>query len=81
MSFGWWTTLVTWEIVECDKPSSVAVLDTQTGAPGTCYHTPFKGTEIFCLALSPTEWHIYTIHVSRLKNLSLTCLLPFIYTD
>ena len=49
--------------------------------PGTYYHTLFKGTSIFCLAHSPCEWHTYTIHVSRLKNQSLTCLLPFIYTD
>jgi hypothetical protein len=51
---------------------------------GTYYHTPFKGTSIFCLAHSPSEWHTYTIHVSivsRLKNPSFTCLLPFIYTD
>jgi hypothetical protein len=33
---------------------------------------------------TPSEWHTYTIHVSiisRLKNPSLTHLLPFIYTD
>ena len=58
--------------------------DTQTGAPGTHYHTPFKGTSIFCLAQSASKCHTYTIHVSiisSLKNPSLTCLLPFIYMD
>jgi hypothetical protein len=29
----------------------------------TYYHTPCKGTSIFCLAHSPAEWHTYTIHV------------------
>ena len=57
---------------------------TQTGAPGTYYHTPFKGTFIFCLAISHSEWHKYTILVSivsKLKNPSSACLLHFIYTD
>ena len=67
------------ETVECKKNSNVAVLDTNLWA---YYHTLFKGTLIFCLAHSPSEWH--TIHVSIiswLKNISLTCLLSFIYTD
>ena len=34
-----------------------------------------------CLVHSAPEWHTYTVHVSRLKNPSLTCLLPFSYTD
>ena len=53
---------------------------TQTGAPGTYYHTPFKGTSIFCLAPSPSEWHTCTIHVSWLKYPSLTRLLPLLST-
>jgi hypothetical protein len=56
----------------------------QSDAPGTYYHTLFKGTSIFCLVQSPSEWYTYIIHVSivsRLKNHSLSCLLPFIYTD
>ena len=76
VGYSWYT----WEIVECEKPSSVAVLDTlKTDAPGTCYHTPFKGTSIFCLAHSPSEWNTYTIHVSivsRLKNPSLHVSSP-----
>jgi hypothetical protein len=31
------------------------------------YHTPFKGTEIFHLTHSPSEWHTKTIHVSIVK--------------
>ena len=56
---------------------------TQTGEPGAYYHTLFKGTEIVCLAHSPSEWHTYTIQVSvvsRLKTHSLTRLLPLIST-
>jgi hypothetical protein len=56
---------------------------TQTCAPGTYYHNPFKGTEMFCPDRSPSEWHTYTIHVSsvsRFKNPSLTCFILFIYT-
>ena len=34
----------TLKTVEHEKPSSVAVLKTLNGAPGTYYHTPFKGT-------------------------------------
>jgi hypothetical protein len=29
------------ETVECEKLSSIAILE--TGVPGTYYHTPFKG--------------------------------------
>jgi hypothetical protein len=53
---------------------------TQTGEPGTYYHIPFIGTYMFCLSHSPSEWHTYTIQVSRLES-PLTGLLPFIYTD
>ena len=44
------------------KNPAAAVLDTLKPLPG--YHTPFKGSSIFCLAQSPSEWHTYTIHVS-----------------
>jgi hypothetical protein len=47
-----------WETVELEKPGSVAVLYTN-------YYTPFKNV---CFANSPSKWHTYTIHVSRLKN-------------
>jgi hypothetical protein len=43
------------------------------------YQTQFKGTKIFCPAHLSSEWPTYTIHVSivsRLKNPSLTWLLP-----
>jgi hypothetical protein len=77
---GGGSLLIHGKLLTVEKHSSVAVIDTQTGAPGTYYHTLFKGTLIFSLANSPSEWHRYTIHVSRL-NTYLTCLLPFIYTD
>ena len=63
----------------CMKNSAALQFLTQPGASGTYCHTLFKGTEIFCLAHSPSEWHTYTIHVSivsRLINPSLTHFLP-----
>ena len=53
-----------------ENPAALQFL-TQTGAPDTYYHTLFKGTKIFCLAHSPSQWLTYTTHVSivsRLKN-------------
>jgi hypothetical protein len=71
MSFGWWTILDTHgKLLIVKNPAALQFL-TQTGAPGTYYHTPFKGTSIFCLAPSLSEWHTHTIRVSilsRLKN-------------
>jgi hypothetical protein len=72
---SWYTQ----KLLRMKNPAALQFL-TQTGAHGTYYNTPFKGTKIFCLAYSPSEWHTYTLHVyiiSRLKNHSLTCLLPF----
>jgi hypothetical protein len=66
--------------VEPEKKTAALQFLTRTGVPGTYYHTPFKGNKKNCLVHSPSEWHTYTIHVSivsRLKNPSLTCLLPF----
>jgi hypothetical protein len=63
------------------KNAAVFQFLTQTGVPATYYHTLFKGTSVFCLAHSQSEWHTYTIHVSRFNNLSLTCVLPFIGKD
>jgi hypothetical protein len=58
MSFEWWTILDTrGKLLSVKNPAALQFL-TQTGAPGTYCHTPFKG--IFCLALSPFEWHTYT---------------------
>jgi hypothetical protein len=83
MSFGWWTILDTqWKLLSVKDPAALQFL-TQTGAPGAYYHTSFKG-KIMYLALSPSEWHFFTIHVSivsMLKNPSLTSHLPFVYTD
>jgi hypothetical protein len=73
MSLGWWTILDTHgKQLSVKKPSSVAILDTfkpESLAPTT----PFKCTYILC--------HAHVSIVSRLKNLSLTCLLHFIYTE
>jgi hypothetical protein len=75
MSFGWWNLLDTHrKLLSVKNPTALQFL-TQTGAPGTYYQTLFKGTSIFCLAHSSSEWHTNTIHVSivsRLKNPSLT---------
>ena len=81
--FVWWTILDTiMKLLGGKNPAALQFL-TQS-APVTYYHTPFKGTYIFCLGHSTSEWHTYTIHfsiVSMLKNPYLTCLLPFIYSD
>jgi hypothetical protein len=55
------------------NPAALQFL-TQTGAPGTYYHTLFKGT------FHPLDGTQVSI-VSRLKNAYLTRLLLFIYTD
>jgi hypothetical protein len=61
--------MYTRETVEREKPSSVEVLDTKNILPPI---HPLNGT------------NTHTIHISivpRLKNPSLSSLLPFIYTD
>ena len=50
-------------LLSVKNPAALQFL-TQTGVPGTQYHTLFKRTSIFCLAYSSSEWHTYTIHVS-----------------
>ena len=71
--FKWWTILDNcwaWKTQQCCSSWNKPV-------PGTYYHTPFKGTYIFCLAHSLSEWHTYTIHVSivsRLKKMFFTSL-------
>ena len=52
----------------------LTIIDTQE----TVEHE--KPSSVAVLVHSTSEWHTYTI-VSRLKNPSLTFLLPFIYTD
>jgi hypothetical protein len=72
------------ETVERDKSSSVAVLDTLKPvrlAPTTIPCS--KAVKYFVLPIHPLNGTL-TVHVSiysRLKNPSLTCLLPFIYTE
>ena len=80
---GGWPFTLNRKLLSVKNPEALQFL-THTGAPGTYYHTPFKGTEILCLVHSPSEWHTLTIHVSivsSLKNNDLTCLLLVIYTD
>jgi hypothetical protein len=44
MSFGWWTILDTdGKLLSVKNPAALQFF-TQTGAPGTYYHTLFKGT-------------------------------------
>jgi hypothetical protein len=42
------------KLLSMKKPAALQ-LPTQTGVPGTYYHTLFKGTYICCLAHSPYE--------------------------
>jgi hypothetical protein len=80
MSFGWWTIFDTRETV---------VRETQQCGSSWLKLVRLSPTTISCskpltfwgFANSPSEWHTHTIHVSRLKTHSLTCLLSFIYTD
>lgn len=53
--------LIHGKLLSMKNPASLKFL-IPTGAPGTYYHTQFKGTSMICLAHSPTEWH--TIHGS-----------------
>ena len=72
----------TQDTVEPERRNSVAVLDTLKPVCLAPTNIPCsKALTCFCHAHSPSEWHTFTIHVSRLKNPSLTSLLPFIYTD
>jgi hypothetical protein len=80
MSFGWWTILNT----HGKNPAALQIL-TQTGASGTYYQTPrSKALKCFVLPLHPLN-DTHTQSMSQLshwlRNPSLTCLLPFIYTD
>ena len=83
MSFGWWTILDTHrKLLSIKNPCCSSWLKPVRLAPTNIPCS--KGTYIFCLAHSPSEWHTYTIHVSiiwRFKNPFLTYLLPFIHTD
>ena len=67
-----------------EKPSRVAVLDKLKPVLLAPTAIPVqKGTAIFYLAHSPSEWHTNTIHVSvvsRFKNSVLTILFFFIHT-
>ena len=71
MSFGCWTILYTHrELLSIKNPTALQFL-THSGVHGTYYHTPFRGTDMYCLGHSTSEWHTYTIYVSavsRLKN-------------
>jgi hypothetical protein len=65
LSFRWLTIHETHgKLLSVKNPAATQFL-TQTCAPGTYYHTPFKEAR---LAHSPFKWHTYTVHVARLKN-------------
>jgi hypothetical protein len=42
------------KLFSVENPGALQFL-TQTCAPGTYYHNPFKGTEMFCPDRSPSE--------------------------
>ena len=77
MSFGGWTLLDKHRtLLNVKNPAALQFL-TQTVVPGTYYLT-----SMYYLAHTPCN--TCTIHVSivwNLTNPSLTCLLPFSYTD
>uniref|UniRef100_A0A4W5LEU1 Phospholipid/glycerol acyltransferase domain-containing protein n=1 Tax=Hucho hucho TaxID=62062 RepID=A0A4W5LEU1_9TELE len=63
MSFGWWTILDTHtETVECEKPSSVAVLDTNRCAWHLLPYPRSKALQSFVLLVHPLNGTTYTIH-------------------
>jgi hypothetical protein len=77
MSFGWWTILDTHRKLLCEKPSSVAVLDTLKPvclAPTTIQYPVQRHLNSLSLPISP-------LNGTHTHNPSLTCLLSFIYTD
>jgi hypothetical protein len=78
-AFGWWIFHDTHrKLFGVKNPAALQFL---THSNWSAWHLlPFKGTENFGLANSPSEWHTHTIHVSRLKNPSLTSP-PLIDTD
>jgi hypothetical protein len=81
MSFGWWTIFdIHSKLLSVKNPSELQFL-TPTGAPGTYYYTPIKGTSIFSLVHSPSEWHTYTIHVSIVSRLKNSVSSPRIEVD
>jgi hypothetical protein len=69
------------ETVEREKPSSVAVLDTNRWhlAPNTVPR--FKGNSIFCLVRSPSEWHRYAEAHESFFNLNPSLHLHLIEVD
>ena len=44
--------------------------------PGPYYHTTFKGTEIFCLSHSPSEWHNTCLNCLKALKWSFNLSLP-----
>ena len=62
-----------------EKSNSVAVHKPVRLVPSTTPHS--KALQSFVLPIHPLNDTIHVSIVSRLKNPSLTCLLPVIYTD
>jgi hypothetical protein len=79
MSFGWWTILDTYvKLLRVKNPVALPFLTHSTGAPTTILRSKALKSLVYPIHLLNGT---HTIHVSRLKNNSLTFLLSFIYTD
>jgi hypothetical protein len=76
MSFGWWTILDTDGKLLRVKPSSVAVLDTNW-----CTWHLLSYPVQRRLNLLSFPFTLWMAHIHNLESQSLSCPLPFIYTD
>jgi hypothetical protein len=67
--------------VECENPSSIAVLETLKPVHLATTTIPCsKALKSFVLPVHPLKMHRHAIHPLMLKTYS-TCHFPFIYTD
>ena len=83
MSFGWWTILDTHrKLFSVKNPAALQFLTHSNWCAWHPLPYPIQ-RHLNILACLFTRWmaHRYNPIVFRLKNSSLTCLLPFIYTD
>ena len=70
------------ETVECENPCSVAVLDTNRCAWHLLQYPVQRHLKLLSCPFTLWMAHTFLVSVvSRVNNPSLTCLLPFIYTD
>jgi hypothetical protein len=70
MFFRWWTILDTHRTLLSVKNAAALQFLTQTGASGTYYHTPFKGTKIFW-SCPITLWMAHKQCLKALKSMNL----------